>query len=85
MVKHLKALEASFRSLRGDRFEFPVVVISGANCSAAGIEEHRAIAALSARGEHLVAPSGGHWVHFDAPEMVEEAIRRVVTAAKGTG
>jgi pimeloyl-ACP methyl ester carboxylesterase len=78
MVKHLRALEASFQALRNARFEGPLIVISGANISRAGLAEHQAIAALSPRGEHLVAESGGHWVHFDAPELVADAIRRVV-------
>jgi pimeloyl-ACP methyl ester carboxylesterase len=78
MVKHLKALPSSFEGLRNAQFDFPLVVISGANISPAGLAEHRAIAALSSRGEHLLAASGGHWVHFDDPELVAETIRRLV-------
>ncbi len=80
MVKHLKALPSSFTALRNSQFDFPLVVISGANVSPDGLSEHRAIAALSTRGEHRVCASGGHWVHFDDPELVADAIRRVVKA-----
>ena len=84
MAKHLKSLPGSFRGLKNARFDGPLVVISGANLPPRGVAEHRAIAALSPRGEHLQATHGGHWVHFDEPEMVEDAVRRVVAAVRET-
>ena len=79
MVRHLRNLPSSFAALRNTKFDVPLVVISGANISPAGLAEHQAIAALSSRGEHQVAPAGGHWVHLDAPELVVDTIRRVLT------
>jgi pimeloyl-ACP methyl ester carboxylesterase len=81
MAKHLKALPSSFDGIRNMEFDFPLVVISAANLSPEGLAEHRLIAALSSRGEHLVATRGGHWVQFDDPELVAGAIRRVVKNA----
>lgn len=78
MVKHLRALPGTFTGLRAASFDFPLVVISGANIPPAGLVEHEAVASLSSRGEHLVAAAGGHWVHFDDPELVASTIRRIV-------
>lgn len=82
MVRHLKALPSSFQALRNTEFDLPLVVISGANVSAEGLSEHRAMAALSCRGEHLMAASGGHWVHFDDPELVADTIVRMVASVR---
>lgn len=60
------------------KFDFPRVVISAFNVSPEGLAEHQAIAALSSRGEHLVATRGGHWLQFGEPELVDDAIRRIV-------
>ena len=82
MVRHLKALPSSFDGVRNSKFDFPLVVISASNVSPEGLSEHRAIAALSSRGEHLVATRGGHWLQFDEPELVADAIRRVVATVR---
>jgi pimeloyl-ACP methyl ester carboxylesterase len=82
MARHLRALPSSFTGLRDVKFEFPVVVVSAANLSQEGLAEHRAIAALSSQGEHLVAGGSGHWVHFDDPERIADAVRRLIAAAR---
>lgn len=53
----------------------PVVVISSADSSAADQPHHATLAAMSTRGIHVVAESGGHYVHYDDPELVIEAVR----------
>jgi pimeloyl-ACP methyl ester carboxylesterase len=82
LIRHLRALPASFEGLRNTKFDFPVVVISASDTSAEGLAEHRTIAALSSQGEHLIADVSGHWVHFDQPELITGAIRRIATAAR---
>jgi pimeloyl-ACP methyl ester carboxylesterase len=82
MTVHLQELPPSFAELREARLDCPVVVISADNLSAEGLAEHRAIAALSVRGEHVIAEGSGHWVQFDRPDVVVEAIKRVVRAAR---
>jgi pimeloyl-ACP methyl ester carboxylesterase len=82
MARHLAALPLSFGGLRGVKFDFPVIVISAANLSPEGLAEHRSIAALSSQGEHVVAGGSGHWVHFDDPELIASAVRRVISAAR---
>jgi pimeloyl-ACP methyl ester carboxylesterase len=78
MSAHIATLDASFAALRDLPLRCPVEVISARNTSPEGLVEHRAIAALSPQGEHLMAHSSGHWIQFDEPELVIDAILRVV-------
>ena len=41
-----------------------------------------ALSSLSSRGRHVVASDAGHWIHLDRPELVTQAIREVVAAAR---
>jgi pimeloyl-ACP methyl ester carboxylesterase len=84
MSAHIGALDASFSSLRELPLGCPVSVISAGNTPPEGLAEHRAIAALSPQGEHVMAHASGHWIQFDEPELVIEAILRVVKRAVGT-
>jgi len=65
---------AEGRSLR----DLPVVILSAAKA----ISEHERDARLSSRGEHIVVPDSGHWMHLDAPDAVVNAIRRMVTQVR---
>lgn len=81
MRAHVAALNPSFAALRDLPVRCPVVVISAGNTPPAGLAEHRAIAALSPAGEHVIAHASGHWIQFDEPELVIEAILRCCRAA----
>ena len=78
VVDHLGALQASFTMLKGARVDYPITVISAANTHLEGLAEHRAVAALSSCGEHVVAKDSGHWIQVEEPQLVIDAIRRVV-------
>jgi len=45
-------------------------------------QEHAAVAALSRKGKLIVATHSGHHVQIDEPELVIQAIRDVLTAAR---
>ncbi|MEP6714643.1 MAG: alpha/beta hydrolase [Terriglobia bacterium] len=55
--------------------DIPVTVISAGK----GNPEHAREAALSARGQLISAPEFGHWIQLDAPQLVVEAVRSMVT------
>jgi pimeloyl-ACP methyl ester carboxylesterase len=55
----------------------PVTVISGAHQSAIRMAEHKAIAAHSIHGKHVVAAKSAHWIHLDQPELIVEAFREM--------
>jgi pimeloyl-ACP methyl ester carboxylesterase len=79
-------LEASLESARqveqtvqpGALRDLPVVVISAANGTTTDRARHTALAALSSHGQHIVADSGGHYVHYDDPDLVIEAVRSIM-------
>ena len=86
MAKTLAGLTASANQLDETRGlgNLPLVVLSAEASSSAtaalATDEHWREARLSLRGEHRIVSGSGHWMHFDAPEIVVEAVRRVVEA-----
>jgi pimeloyl-ACP methyl ester carboxylesterase len=52
-----------------------VTVISGAHQPALRMAEHKALAAHSRRGRHIIASKSAHWVHLDQPELIVAAAR----------
>jgi pimeloyl-ACP methyl ester carboxylesterase len=60
----------------------PVTVISGAHQPRVRMAEHKAIAARSLHGRHLVAANSAHWVHLDQPELIVEAFREMAKNLK---
>jgi pimeloyl-ACP methyl ester carboxylesterase len=57
-------------------------VISSADQPASVLASHEALVRLSSHGRHVVASKSGHWVPFDEPELVVDAIRDVVEAVR---
>jgi pimeloyl-ACP methyl ester carboxylesterase len=60
----------------------PVTVISGAHQPRVRMAEHKAIAARSVHGQHIVAANSAHWVHLDQPELIVEAFRAMTAELK---
>lgn len=58
--------------------DLPVIVLSSGNTSPQGLAEHARDTALSSRGEHIVVPGAGHWINLDAPDVIADAIRRML-------
>ena len=56
----------------------PLVVISAERTAPAVVEAHRATAALSSRGAHMLAAGSGHWVQLDRPDLIVHAALDVV-------
>jgi hypothetical protein len=58
----------------------PVVVLSADNEIAqltGALEHHKELASLSTRGEQVLVP-GGHNIHYEHLEVVDEAILNIV-------
>jgi pimeloyl-ACP methyl ester carboxylesterase len=72
--------EIPYRSL-GD---LPLIVVTAGRASESELAEHRKLAALSTRGEHIIAEGSGHWVHLDRPDVVITAVQRCLEAARGS-
>ncbi|MGH9862116.1 MAG: alpha/beta fold hydrolase [Candidatus Acidiferrales bacterium] len=63
--------------------ELPLLVLSASNSTPARLADREALAALSSRGTHRVAPDSGHWIQLEQPQQVIDAIREVVLKARG--
>jgi pimeloyl-ACP methyl ester carboxylesterase len=60
--------------------DIPVVVISSGNQPTEQLAAHRLMADASDRGRHVIATKSAHWVQFDEPELIIEAIKDVVAS-----
>ena len=80
MAAHLEALPgvASEAARVASLGSMPLTIISGAHLSSEQQAEHAALARLSTRGRHMIAPAGGHWVHLDEHEFVAHAVADVI-------
>lgn len=61
--------------------DVPVVVISSGDQTPETLARQRALAGLSPQGRHTTADAAGHWIQFDAPDLVVATIRDVVRHA----
>lgn len=80
MADHLESLPASSADAVdvGDPpVEVPIVILSGANSTAAQLADREALAGRSRRGRHMVTRYG-HWIHLDEPGLVVRAIQEVI-------
>jgi pimeloyl-ACP methyl ester carboxylesterase len=94
-VYHAGAMAASTRELRGapaaaahllavedsDWGNLPLAVISAASTTRLDRDHHLALTARSGAGQHLIAESGGHYIHYDDSHLVVDAICDVASSA----
>jgi pimeloyl-ACP methyl ester carboxylesterase len=64
--------------------DLPLVTISSTNPGEYRLRQQDALARLSNRGEHIIAPSSGHWVPLDEPEIVIDSILRMVSTVRNS-
>jgi pimeloyl-ACP methyl ester carboxylesterase len=80
MANYLESLPASASEAAacGDLPDhIPVTIISASNATAAQLAERDALASQSSHGKHIRATKSGHWIHFDEPHLVIQAIREM--------
>lgn len=65
----------------GDLGALPLIVLAAANSKKNRLAEQESIARLSTRGTFLLA-GADHWIQLEQPQLVVEAIRAVVEAAR---
>jgi pimeloyl-ACP methyl ester carboxylesterase len=80
MAEYFKALPAASAEAAalGDFPPIPVSILSAANSTAAQLTERDAMAGRSVHGKHMIVPDSGHWIHLDQPQVVIEAIHKMV-------
>jgi pimeloyl-ACP methyl ester carboxylesterase len=84
MARYIRTLPAA--AAEASQFQIPahipVTVISGAHQPPVRMAEHKALAAHSLHGRHLVAANSAHWIHLDQPELIVEAFREMAEKLK---
>ena len=87
MRAHLRTLEQERALIDRERppAGIPVIVISSGSQPAEQIAEHRTLADASLHGGHVVATHSTHWVQFDEPGLITDAIRQAVESVRGFG
>jgi pimeloyl-ACP methyl ester carboxylesterase len=80
MMPEATAAAEAIRSL-GD---MPVIVISSGDQTPDVIAAHHELARTSSRGRVVVASKSGHWVPYDEPELIVDAIREIVDTFRRT-
>jgi pimeloyl-ACP methyl ester carboxylesterase len=76
------AAQAARHVIPGD---MPLVVISAGDQPDDVIAAHRRLAESSSRGRHAFAAKSGHWVPFDEPDVVVDAIKQLLQSASRQG
>jgi len=62
--------------------DMPLVVLSAGDATIAKTMEQEAVARLSSNGKIIVVPNSGHWIQLDQPQVVIDAIRKVLQSVR---
>ncbi len=83
MADHLAALERHREAIGTmvPPHEIPLIVISSGDQAPEQLAEHRNLVDKSVAGRHIVATRSAHWIQFDEPELVVEAVRELTERA----
>ena len=62
--------------------DLPLVVLTAANPDAKRLDDQLQTTALSRAGRHVVARRSGHWIPFEEPNLIIDAVRDVVESLR---
>jgi pimeloyl-ACP methyl ester carboxylesterase len=87
MAGHLRVLPEATASAGaiGSLGDLPVIVISSGDQTADVRAAHEKLAKMSSRGRVVLASKSGHWVPYDEPELIVDAIREIVEDFRAQG
>jgi len=85
MADHLRVLPEATKSAEAvsSLGDLPVIVISSGDQPSDVRAFHDELARISTRGRVVLAAKSGHWVPFDEPELIVDAIRDIVEDFRG--
>jgi pimeloyl-ACP methyl ester carboxylesterase len=80
MAEHLRVLETQGPAIAATlpSARIPLIVISSGNHPPQEIAEHRALASRASDARHVVADRSTHWVQFDQPDLIVDAVRELI-------
>jgi pimeloyl-ACP methyl ester carboxylesterase len=84
MADHLATLERNREAIATviPPREIPLAVISSGDQPAEQLAAHRSLVEDSVAGRHIVATHSAHWIQFDEPELVVDAVRELSESAR---
>ena len=65
--------------------DLPLTVLSSARSGEQRLKADAALARRSTRGRHIIAVESGHWIPLDAPQVVVDAIKRMIAEIRRGG
>jgi len=68
-----------------DYDDLPLTVLSSARSGEQRLKADSALARRSTRGRHMLAAESGHWIPLDAPQVVIDAITKMVEEIRSVG
>jgi pimeloyl-ACP methyl ester carboxylesterase len=85
MADHLAALERHREAIATSipPREIPLVVISSGDQPAEQLAVHRSLVDESGAGRHIIATRSAHWVQFDEPKLIVDAVAELVESESG--
>src|SRR5215831_6732603 len=86
MADHLRVLSEATASAGAitSLGDLPVIVISSGDQTPDVTAAHQQLAGMSSRGRVVVASKSGHWVPYDEPELIVDAIHEIVDTFRRT-
>jgi pimeloyl-ACP methyl ester carboxylesterase len=80
MAAHMRVLETEGAAIAAllPPAAIPTIVISSGNNPPELIEQHRALASCSTAARHVIASRSTHWVQFDEPELIVDAVKELI-------
>lgn len=86
VAEHLAALEETAAVVARVTAlpDVPLVIISSGNQPPDTIAKHRELARLSPQSRHMIAERSGHWIQFDAPDLVVSTVREIIDRTRRT-
>jgi pimeloyl-ACP methyl ester carboxylesterase len=84
MADHLSAFERDRELIAAvaPPHEVPLVVISSGGQPTGQLAAHRTLADRSLAGRHVVAARSAHWIQFDEPDLVVDAVAELMASAR---
>jgi pimeloyl-ACP methyl ester carboxylesterase len=84
MAEYLESLPESARIARTMPIpaEIPFIILSASNATEREMDERDSWVREHARGRHIRAEQGGHWLQLEQPDMVVEVIQELVGLAR---